>query len=75
MTTYSFCTLPALVVGTEFVATVNARLVQAWPLQIRPTPVSIESMVQTLQWHKFRTKDPGLVWLRTLAAQAARRMG
>lgn len=78
VTTYSFVALPGLVVGTEFVATVHARLarrmVQAWPLEIRPTPLHIEAMVQTLQWHKFRTKDPGLVWLRELAAQAARRI-
>jgi len=75
VTTYSFATLPGLVVGTEFVATVHARLarrmVKAWPLEIRPTPMAIDSMVQTLQWHKFRTKDPGLVWLRGLAAKAA----
>jgi LysR family nod box-dependent transcriptional activator len=78
VTTYSFVVLPGLVVGTELVTTVHARLarrmVQAWPLEIRPTPVPIEPMVQTMQWHKFRTKDPGLLWLRGLAAQAARQI-
>lgn len=75
VTTYSFAALPGLVVGTEMIATVHARLarrmVQAWPLEIRPTPVQIEPMIQTLQWHKFRIKDPGIGWLRRLAAEAA----
>ena len=76
VTTYSFVSLPGLVVGTEFVATVHARLarrmVQAWPLEVRPVPVAIEPMAQALQWHKFRTTDPGMMWLRDLAARAAR---
>jgi DNA-binding transcriptional LysR family regulator len=76
--TYSFITLPALVVGTDRVATVHERiarrLVGAWPLEIQPTPMSIDPMEQAMQWHKFRSNDPGLVWLRGLASEAARRM-
>ena len=26
---------------------------------------------QTMQWHKYRSQDPGLVWLRALLQQAA----
>lgn len=74
--TFSFVSLPALVVGTDLIATVHERvarrLVTAWPLEIRPTPVPFDKMEQAVQWHKFRTKDPGLVWLRGLLAQAAR---
>jgi len=76
--TYSFITLPALLVGTDRVATVHERvarrLVGAWPLEIRPTPMKIDSMEQAMQWHKFRTKDPGLTWLRGLIVDAARRI-
>jgi DNA-binding transcriptional LysR family regulator len=75
VSTYSFVTLPAMVAGTEYVATVHARLakrmVRTFPLEIRPTPVPFERMEQSVQWHKFRTNDPGLVWLRGMLAQAA----
>jgi DNA-binding transcriptional LysR family regulator len=76
--TYSFITLPALLVGTNRIATVHERvarrLVGAWPLEIRPTPLKIDPMEQAMQWHKFRTNDPGLAWLRSLMAEAARRI-
>jgi LysR family transcriptional regulator, nod-box dependent transcriptional activator len=78
VTTYSFLAVPALVVGTERIATVHERLahrlVHAWPLEIRPCPVAIQVMEQSMQWHKFRSKDPGLVWLREMLIEASRRM-
>jgi len=76
--TYSFITLPALLVGTDRVATVHERVarrfVGAWPLEIRPTPMKFDAMEQAMQWHKFRTNDPGLTWLRGILAEAARRI-
>lgn len=76
--TYSFITLPALLVGTDRVATVHERvarrLVGTWPLEIRPTPMHFEPMEQAMQWHKFRSNDPGLTWLRGLLMEAARRI-
>lgn len=76
--TYSFITLPALLVGTDRVATVHERvarrLVGAWPLEIRPTPIKFDPMEQAMQWHKFRTNDPGLSWVRGLLAEAAHRI-
>lgn len=78
VSTYSFTTLPALVVGTELIATVHARvaarLVKAWPLEIRPTPMPFDRMEQSVQWHKFRTTDPALVWLRAMLVEAVRQM-
>lgn len=78
VTTYGFATVPALVVGTHHVATVHARLarllVAAWPLEIRPVPVPMTKMEQAVQWHKYRTQDPGLVWLRGLFRDAVKRM-
>lgn len=76
--TYSFITLAALLVGTNRVATVHERvarrLASVWPLEIRPTPMAIDAMEQAMQWHKFRTNDPGLSWLRSLVSEAARRI-
>jgi LysR family nod box-dependent transcriptional activator len=78
VTTYSFVTLPAMVVGTERIATMHRRLArqlsQAWPLEIRPTPIAIDRMEESMQWHKFRSKDSGLVWLRALLKQAAQHL-
>lgn len=78
VTTYSFATLPALVQGTEYVATVHARLARLfmadWPLVLRPPPFPLESMQQAVQWHKYKTQDPGLAWLRGLLGSAVARM-
>jgi LysR family transcriptional regulator, nod-box dependent transcriptional activator len=75
---YGFAPLPALVVGTELVATVHARLAQvmqaAWPIAVRTPPLPITQMEQGVQWHKYRTQDPGLVWLRGLLRRAVARM-
>lgn len=76
--TFSFAALPALVVGTDLVATLHARLAHrlatAWPLEIRAMPMPFERMRQVVQWHQYRSQDPGLIWLRALFAEAARRM-
>ena len=78
VSTYSFVTLPAMLVGTDRVATVHARVarrfVNVWPLEIRPTPMPFDRMEQSMQWHKFRTNDPGLAWLRGLFLEAGRRI-
>lgn len=76
VSTFSFTMLPALVVGTDRVATVHARvaarMARIWPLEIRPTPIPFDKMEQSVQWHKFRTSDPALVWLRGMLAEAVR---
>jgi LysR family nod box-dependent transcriptional activator len=78
VTTYSFAALPALVVGTDRVATVHERLLKNFgaglPLVQHPLPMPMPPMEQGLQWHKYRSKDPGLTWLRALMHQAVQRM-
>jgi LysR family transcriptional regulator, nod-box dependent transcriptional activator len=78
VTTFSFATAPSLVVGTERIATLHtrlARLVQRHlPLTLLTPPMPMPRMEQAIQWHKYRTQDPGLVWLRGLLQQASRRM-
>lgn len=78
VTTYSFSAVPALLVGSDCLATVHARMaaqVQGMlPLtRLRP-PVQMSKLEQLMQWHKYRTRDPGLSWLRALVHEAARRM-
>ena len=73
--TYSFGAMPFLVVGTELIATVHARLARrlqpALPITLVPVPLPMPGFEQTMQWHKYRSQDPGIVWLRALMQQAA----
>jgi LysR family nod box-dependent transcriptional activator len=78
VTTYSFAALPPLVVGTELVATVHARLARrlaaSLPITILPVPLPMPQFEQAMQWHKYRATDPGLIWLRQLMKDAAAEM-
>jgi DNA-binding transcriptional LysR family regulator len=74
VTTFSFATAPRLVVETSRIATLHRRLAmyaaKELPVVIKPVPVKIAPMKQTMQWHKYRTTDPGLIWLRETLLQA-----
>lgn len=78
VSTFSFVTAPSLVVGTERIATVHARLARMaerfLPVKLFPLPFALPPMEQAVQWHKYATKDPGLVWLRGLLSEAVRQM-
>lgn len=78
VTTYSFGAMPSLVVGSELVATVHGllarRLKPSLPINLLPMPLPVPLFEQAMQWHKYRTLDPGLVWLRSLMQQAATAM-
>lgn len=78
VTTFSFVGALSLVVGTDRVATVHRRLAaygcQFLPLKVLEPPVVLPQMTQVMQWHKYRTNDPGIVWLRAMLYQAVRQM-
>lgn len=78
VTSYSLTSLPALLIGTNNIATIHARLakkmVGVLPLEIKPLPFDIGTMRQSIQWHQYRSKDPGLIWLRELLKSATERM-
>lgn len=67
-----------LVVGTDRIATVHARIareaVRTLPLRLLPPPFEIPRLVQTMQWHKYRTQDPGIAWLRARLHEAAQQI-
>ena len=75
ITTYSFATMPALVAGTDRIATVHGRLAQqaqrSHPLEILDLPFKLPVMKQAVQWHAHRSHDAGLIWLRSLIREAA----
>lgn len=74
-TSFSFTSLPALVIGSENIATVHARLAKkmakVWPLQIHQIPFDIPLMKQCVQWHQYRNNDEGLIWLRNILKEAS----
>lgn len=78
VSTFSFVAVPSLVVGTERIATIHARLARMaerfLPVKLFALPIALPPMEQAVQWHKYATKDPGLVWLRGLLSEAARNM-
>jgi LysR family nod box-dependent transcriptional activator len=76
--THSFGSVPAMVVGTDYLATVHARMAwslqHCWPLKIRPVPLEMPPMAQGVQWHRYRSQDPGMIWLLDLFRAAVRRL-
>jgi LysR family transcriptional regulator, nod-box dependent transcriptional activator len=75
VTTYSFSTMPLLVVGTDRVATIHRRLAdqaaRTLPIRIMELPFRLPKMQQSVQWHKYRSQDAGLIWLRRVILEAA----
>lgn len=74
-TTSNFGSLPALVIGSENIATIHQRLAvkmaKVWPLKILPLPFDIPTMKQSVQWHQYRNNDEGLIWLIQTLKEAA----
>lgn len=73
--TYSFSTMPQLVIGSDRLATMHRRLAklacETSPLEIIELPYRLPKMKQALQWHKYRAQDAGLIWLRAVLRQAS----
>jgi LysR family nod box-dependent transcriptional activator len=70
--------LPALVVGTDRIATVQRRIAQRaqayLPIRLWEPPLKIPRLVQMLQWHKYRSNDAALIWLRQRLIDVASRI-
>ncbi|MBV8621310.1 MAG: LysR family transcriptional regulator [Curvibacter sp.] len=78
VTSFSFAATLALVVGTDRIATVHNRLAQRaashLPIVLRESPLPLSEMTQMLQWHRYRTRDPGIQWLRRVFHDAVQDM-
>lgn len=78
VTSYTFGSVAHLVVGTERIATLHGRLARDMarmlPIVLLPAPMPIPDLHQMVQWHKYRSNDSGLRWLRALMAEAATQM-
>jgi LysR family nod box-dependent transcriptional activator len=71
----SFHALPALVVGTERVATIQYRLAtmlaSAYPIRIVGLPIELPVLEEVLLWHPRFDRDPGHAWFRGILKHAA----
>lgn len=60
--------LPSMVVGTDRIATVHRRVAlraqATLPIKVWEPPPRIPRLVQMLQWHKHRSNDPAISWIR-----------
>jgi DNA-binding transcriptional LysR family regulator len=78
VSTYNFVAIPFMVVGTDLIGTVHSqlarRILPAIPVVLKPVPLPGVGFRQAMQWHKYRTRDPGLVWLRALLHEAAQQI-
>jgi DNA-binding transcriptional LysR family regulator len=76
VTAPTMAALPALVVGTDRIATVHRRIAlraqATLPIKVWEPPTRIPRLVQSLQWHKHRTNDPAIRWLRNRIVDVAR---
>jgi LysR family nod box-dependent transcriptional activator len=71
----SFTTVPWLLVGTQRLAVMHARLALAaariFPMASAPLPFAFPVMQELVQFHQTRAADEGLGWLRGQLREAA----
>lgn len=64
----NFKLLPEFVIGTPFIATIHRRLAQRLhpdlPLRYLHSPLDIPPIHEHLQWHKSRSRDVAVRWMR-----------
>lgn len=73
--TYNLSSPPQLVIGTNRIATVHTRLARLHarhlPIRLLPPPVEFPKLLMVMQWHRYKSHDPGLGWLRRLVREVA----
>lgn len=75
----TFALLPRLVVGTQWIATVQRRLAEHaarhYPIRLLTPPIPMPPLVMMLQWPKLHDGDAGNIWMREQLLQLARDLG
>ena len=78
ISTFAFSSVPHLVVGTDRIAVVHRRTAQLaarhLPIAILEIPFRMEPFEQQMQWHHYRSRDPGIMWVREIFTQAAAKL-
>ena len=75
VTTFTFSSLPDLIIGTGRIATMHRLLAErslaGTEIALCPLPFAMPRFRQMMQWHSYRDQDPGLGWLRSVFVAAA----
>ena len=74
----SFATVPWLLIDTDRIAVMHARLAQrvarVFPMRTAPIPFAFPVMQEHMQFHQTRAQDGGLAWLRSALQEAGSSM-
>ncbi|PCJ39801.1 MAG: nodulation protein NfeD [SAR86 cluster bacterium] len=72
---HSFDLQPYMVVGTDLIATMPAKLAHKYaeylPLELYDPPMDLPVLTEVLQWNSFRGEDPAIQWFRKVLEEAA----
>jgi len=75
VTVPAFSLVPRLVVGTQRIATVHARLAELYartlPIRILAPPIAFPMLTEVLEWHYHEEDDPCLAWIRKFIVNRA----
>jgi LysR family transcriptional regulator, nod-box dependent transcriptional activator len=70
----NFNSVPHLLVGTHRISMMHRRLATAYcaalALKMLPVPMDMPKLVEMIQWHKYRDRDPGRVWVLEMLKSA-----
>jgi DNA-binding transcriptional LysR family regulator len=75
VTTRLYTMIPHLIVNTNRIGTVHQKLANLYakllPIRIVEPPFEMPHVAEGLQWHSFRSSDPGIAWMRERLRRAA----
>jgi DNA-binding transcriptional LysR family regulator len=71
----TFGSVPHMLVGTNRLSIMHRRLATVYgdflPLKILPVPIEMPRLVEMIQWHQYRDRDPARLWLTEVLTAAA----
>jgi LysR family transcriptional regulator, nod-box dependent transcriptional activator len=63
----TFGSVPHMLVGTDRLTIMHRRLASVYsktmPIKVLPVPIEMPKLVEMIQWHKYRDRDPARVWM------------
>ena len=76
VTVTGFSAVPRFIVGTYRISMMHRRLANLYartmPLKLLPPPIKMPMLEQSMQWHTYRSDDPGGLWFREELRRVAR---
>jgi LysR family transcriptional regulator, nod-box dependent transcriptional activator len=71
----TFGSVPHMLVGTNRLSIMHRRLASVYceslALKVLPVPIEMPRLVEMIQWHQYRDRDPARIWLADVLTSAA----